>query len=192
MGMPKKIDFTLTETELSTIEESIKRSESARIVKRATAIRMLHQGQTPQQVSEILSVSQPTIYEWFQRFRSEGSEGLEHRPKSGRPPVADEWYCQVVEETLAQEPSDLGYDFTVWTIKRLNQHVSRVTGKEISDERLRLIMTERGWVYRRPKEDLEAKQDKDARQWAVEFLEELKKGRSSKKMSNSSLWTKRP
>jgi putative transposase len=182
----------LTETELSTIEESIKRSESARIVKRATAIRMLHQGQTPQQAAKVLSVQPPTIYEWFHRFRSEGLPGLEHRPKSGRPRIANEAYCQVVEEILEQEPSDLGYDFTLWTIKRLNQHVGQVTGIEISDERLRLILLERGWVYRRPKEDLAAKQDQKAREWAEKFLEELKKGRSSKKMSSSSLWTKRP
>ena len=190
--MPKKIDFTITDTELSKIEESLKRSESARIVKRATAIRMLHLGQTPGQVAEVLSVSQPTIYEWFHRFRSEGMSGLEHRPKSGRPPIADGSYIQVLEETLETEPGELGYDFTVWTIERLNQHVSKVTGKQIVDERVRLILKERGWVYRRPKEDLAAKQDQEAREWAAEFLEELKKGPVPVKTSSSSLWTKRP
>lgn len=190
--MPKKIDFKLSDTELSTIEESLKRSESTRIVKRATAIRMLHQGQTPEQVADVLSVSQPTIYEWFHRFRSAGMAGLEHRPKSGRPPIADESYIQVLEETLETEPGELGYDFTLWTIERLNQHVSKVTGKQIVDERVRLILKERGWVYRRPKEDLAAKQDKAAREWAEAFLEELKKGPAPATPSSSSLWTKRP
>ena len=129
--MPKQIDFRLNDTELSTIEESLKRSESARIVKRATAIRMLHLGQKPQQVSEVLSVSLPTIYEWFHRFRAEGGTGLDHHPKSGRPPTADENYVKVLEETLETEPGELGYDFTLWTIQRLNQHVSKVTGKEV-------------------------------------------------------------
>lgn len=59
--MPKHIDFTLSETELSTIEKNLKRSESVRMVKRATAIRMLHLGQLPDQVAEVLSVSLPTI-----------------------------------------------------------------------------------------------------------------------------------
>jgi len=97
-----------------------------------------------------------------------------------------------VEETLEQDPGELGYDFTLWTIQRLNQHVSQVTGKQISDERLRLILQARGWVYRRPKEDLGAKQDKEARQWAVEFLEELKKAPSKSQLMSFSLWTKRP
>ena len=86
----------------------------------------------------------------------------------------------------------MGYDFTLWTIQRLNQHVSQMTGKQISDERLRLILQARGWVYRRPKEDLDALQDKQARKQAAEFLDELKKAPSSSQLSSFSLWTKRP
>jgi len=97
----------------------------------------------------------------------------------------------VLEETLATEPAELGYDFTLWTIKRLNQHVSQVTGKEIVDERVRLILKERGWVYRRPKEDMVAKQAPEARKWAEEFLAELKRVPAAPPIS-SSLWTKPP
>jgi transposase len=190
--MPKQIDFKLNETELSIIEESLKQSGSARIVKRATALRMLHLGQRPQEVADVLSVSLPTVYEWFQRFRAEGAAGLDHHPKSGRPPTADESYIQALEETLETEPGELGYDFTLWTIERLNQHVSKVTGKQVVDERVRTILKERDWVYRRPKEDLAAKQDKEAREWAEEFLDELKKGPATPAITSFSLWTKRP
>jgi len=190
--MPKQVEFRLKETELSIIEESLKRSESTRVVKRATALRMLHLGQKPEQVSEVLSVSLPTIYGWFHRFRAEGEAGLDHQPRSGRPPTADESYIKELEETLETEPSTLGYDFTLWTIQRLNQHVSKLTGKQLVDERVRLILKERGWVYRRPKEDLSAKQDKEAREWAAEFLNELKKEPVSPKNFSFSLWMKQP
>jgi transposase len=190
--MPKQIDFELNETELSIIEESLKQSGSARIVKRATALRMLHLGQKPQEVASVLSVSLPTVYEWFHRFRAEGAAGLDHHPKSGRPPTADESYIQTLEEALETEPSELGYDFTLWTIERLNQHVSKVTGKQVVDERVRTILKERDWVYRRPKEDLAAKQDKEAREWAEEFLDELKKGPATPTTTSFSLWTKQP
>jgi len=95
----------------------------------------------------------------------------------------------VLEETLETEPSKLGYDFKLWTIQRLNQHVSKVTEKQLVDERVRLILKEHGWVYRRPKEDLAAKQDKEARKWAEEFLDEEKKP-SPPMISCFSLWTK--
>lgn len=190
--MPKIIDYTLNDTELLQIEQIIKTSKSSRLVKRATAIRMLHFGHNSSEVGRALSVSAVTVYSWFHRWRAEGLQGLEHLPKSGRPVIADQAYLQVVEETLEQDPGELGYDFTLWTIQRLNQHVSQVTGKQISDERLRMILQARGWVYRRPKEDLSALQDKEARKWAAEFLEELKKVPSKSQFSSFSLWTKQP
>jgi len=190
--MPKKIDFTLSETELSTIEQAIRSSHDAYLVKRATAVRMLHQGQSPTMVAEILSVAQATPYQWFHRFRAAGLAGLKNRPKSGRPPIADESYLAELDATLEQEPGELGYEFALWTIQRLNQHLQRVTGKQISDERLRILLKERGWVYRRPKEDLAHKQDPQARQTAEEFLTELKKQPAMTRSLNSSLWTKRP
>lgn len=190
--MPKTIEYKLSDTELSQIDQVIKTSKSSRLVKRATGIRMLHLGHHAIEVGRALSVSAPTVYSWFHRWKAEGLKGLENRPKSGRPAIADAAYLQVVEETLEQEPEALGYDFTLWTIQRLNQHVRRVTGKQISDERLRLILLRRGWVYRRPKEDLGALQDKEARKWAEEFLEELKKAPSKSRLSSFSLWTKRP
>ena len=190
--MPKTIDFTLNETELSQIERILKVSKSSRLVKRATAIRMLHLGHNAAEVGQALSVSTPTVYSWFHRWKAEGLPGLEHHPKSGRPAIADAAYLHVLEETLEQDPGELGYDFTLWTIQRLNQHISRITGKQISDERLRLILLSQGWVYRRPKEDLGARQDQEARQWAEEFLKELKKAPSKSQPSSYSLWTKRP
>ncbi len=190
--MPKTIDFELSETELSTIEHIIKTSKHSRLVKRATGIRMLHLGHDPYEVGHVLSVSAPTIYSWFHRWKMEGVKGLEHRPKSGRPAVADQAYLRVVEDTLEQDPAELGYDFSLWTVQRLNQHVSLVTGKHICDERLRLILLAHGWVYRRPKEDLGALQDQDARRWAEEFLAELKKAPSTSRLSSFSLWTKQP
>lgn len=58
--MPKKIDFTLNETELSTIEQAIGNPHGASMVKRATAVRMLDQVQSLAIEAEILSVDQAT------------------------------------------------------------------------------------------------------------------------------------
>jgi transposase len=153
---------------------------------------MLHQGQSPGEVAEIFSVALPTPYQWFHRFRAQGLAGLQNQPRSGRPPIADEAYQAELEATLEQEPSDLGYEFALWTVQRLNQHLQKVTGKQISDERLRVLLKARGWVYRRPKEDLAHKQDPEARQAAEEFLAELKKQPARTRSSSSSLWTKQP
>ena len=92
---------------------------------------------------------------------------------------------------LEQEPKDLGYDFVVWTVDRLRQHLEKETGIALSEPRLRALMKRKGYRYRRPKHDLGHLQDKEAKAQAAELLEVLKK-RSSETISSSSLWTRQP
>jgi transposase len=189
--MPR-LNYKLNEEELQMIEGIIKSSKDVRVVKRATAIKMLHLGHKLEEVSQALSVSVPSLYNWVHRWKSKGESGLQDQAKSGRPPTADQAYIQVLEETLEKDPWELGYNFNLWTISRLNQHVTKVTGKQIGDERLRVLLRSLGWVYRRPKEDLAHMQDQDAREKAAELLEELKKAPSKNSFSSFSLWTKQP
>ncbi len=189
--MAKRVSYELTDDELSILEQAIRHDERPEIRQRATAIRMLHLGNHPDEVAEVLAVSQATIYNWHTRWRKAGLEGLANRPKSGRPGIADEAYCQVLEETLDQSPVELGYAFTVWTVKRLRDHLKKETGKELSESRLRHLLKEKDYRYKRPKYDLHHLQDPEAKEQARQLLEGLKKG-SNETISGSSLWTKQP
>jgi transposase len=96
-----------------------------------------------------------------------------------------------LEEVIGKEPSELGYDFAIWTSDRLRAHMKKETGIDLSDSRFRALLKRKEYRYRRPKRDLGHLQDKKAKAEADELLEELKE-RSSKTVSGSSLWTKRP
>jgi transposase len=189
--MAERVDYQLKDDEVVLLEQAIRRDERPEVRQRATAIRMLHLGKHPSEVAEALVVSLPTIYNWHARFRKAGLEGLANRPKSGRPGIADEAYCRVLEETLEQSPADLGYAFTVWTVKRLRDHLEKQTGKLLSESRLRHLLREKNYRYKRPKHDLHHLQDPEAKEQARDLLEELKKG-VEKTLSSCSLWTKQP
>lgn len=118
-----------------------------------------------------------------------GVDALANRPKSGRPLKADDEYSLVLMEVIEKEPSEVGYDFTIWTAERLSAHLEQVTGVALSESRLRALIKRKGYRYRRPKYDLGHLQDKQTKSKAAEMLEELKK-RSSETILNSSLWTK--
>jgi transposase len=189
--MPKPRDYHLNETELQAIEAAIRHDKRPEVRQRCTAIRLLHLGHKPEQVAEMQAVSKPTIYGWINRWRSGGLEKLANRPKSGRPSKADEEYGQALEEVIEKAPSDLGYDFTLWTIDRLRAHLEKETGISLSESRFRALLKRKGYRYRRPKQDLGHLQDKEAKADAAKMLEGLKK-RSSETILSSSLWTKRP
>lgn len=189
--MPKRRDFKLSEEELKAVEEAIVQDQRPEVVKRAMALRLLHRGQRPEDVADMLVVTPSSIYHWWHRWEAEGLAGLVNRPKSGRPRKADANYCQCLAEALESDPGEYGYTFTIWTSDRLRAHLERLTSISLSRGRFAILMNELGYVYRRPKRDLSAKQDQQAKQQAAELLDELKKGQQAV-ISSFSLWTKRP
>jgi transposase len=190
-SMPKKIDYQLSEEELETVEQAIRYEKDVRVVKRANGIRLLHQGHSPQEVAEMLLVSDVSVYNWHARWRAQGIEGLRDAPRSGRPPIADERYRQAIDEALASDPGEHGYEFAIWTIERLREHLAIQTGSVLSYTRLREVLDEMDYVYRRPTQDLSHAQDQAAHDQAEALIEALKKG-PNKVILSSSLWTKRP
>jgi len=189
--MPKARDYHLTEQELQAVETAIRHDKRPEVRQRCTVIRLLHLGYKPEQIAEMQAISIPTAYGWYNRWCSDGIEGLANKPRSGRPPKADDEYGKALEELIEKEPEELGYDFTVWTIDRLRAHLEKETGIRLSESAFRALLKRKGYRYRRPKRDMGHLQDKEAKANAMELLEALKK-RSWETISNSSLWTKLP
>jgi transposase len=189
--MPKSLNFTLNDEALVTITKALKHDKGPEVRQRAMGLRLLHQGHTPQEVSDLNVVSVPTVYDWHHRFQDGGVEGLANRPKSGRPPKADEAYVELLEKVIDQDPQELGYAFTIWTAARLEKHMSEQTGIRLSQSQFRALLKANDFVYRRPKHDLTNLQDAEAREAAEEWLEELKKVPKQERLT-SSLWTKAP
>ena len=187
--MPKARDYQLSEEEIQAVETAIRHDKRPEVRQRCTAIRLLHLGYKPEQVAKMLAVSIPTIYSWINRWRRGGVEELANKPRSGRPPKADDAYISLLGEVIEKEPEELGYGFTIWTIDRLRAHLEKETGIDLSESRFRALLKREGYRYRRPKHDLSHLQDKEAKAKTVDLLDELKK-RSSETISNSSLWTK--
>jgi transposase len=189
--MPKRREFTLSNEDLKVVEDTIAHDKRPEVVKRAMALRFLHLGHSTEDVAEMMLVGVSTIYTWWRRWEAEGVTGLANKPKSGRPSKATAEYCQKLDEALEQDPAAYGYTFTIWTLDRLRDHLEAETGIRLSRGRFQILMKKRDYVYRRPKRDLQSKQDADAKAQAAALIEELKKGQNLI-ISSSSLWTKRP
>jgi hypothetical protein len=58
------IDYKLNEEELEQIQKGMHHSPKAEVRQRATAIHLLHLGQSPEEVSQLLAVSMGSIYNW--------------------------------------------------------------------------------------------------------------------------------
>jgi transposase len=189
--MAKRRTYQVSKDDVQTLEWAMHNDGRVEVVQRATAIRQLHLGATPQTVATMFAVSASTVYHWWERWQANGIAGLSQQPKQGRPPKADAAYWAKLDEVVESDPNTHGYSFTIWTTARLRDHMEKVTGVRLSAEWLRVQMEARGFVYRRPKADLRMLQDPQARAEAEMLLEGLKKTPKTAR-SSFSLWTKRP
>jgi transposase len=189
--MAKRINYQLTDEALKQVEAGIAHDPRAEVVRRATAIRLLHEGHKPEAVGKLLAASRASVQNWHQRWRKGGLEGLANEPIPGRRPKATQSYQQALESALNSDPHTLGYSFSVWTVEQLTSHLHAETGIHLSVGRLAIWLKRWGYVYRQPKTDLAHKQDPVVREQIQQWLDELKKQPSTGLVA-SSLWTKQP
>jgi transposase len=191
--MSRNLNFTLTDEEQAALEQAITGSPLAEVRQRAIAIRLLHLGQSPQQVAEAVLVTSNTIYAWHKRWREGGVAGLRDGHRTGRPAKADATYKALLNTVLEQDPRDLGLAFTIWTIDRLRVYLSEQTGILLSYSRFRALLTREGYRWKEPKHDLSHLQDRPVQETIEQVTAWLKKtSRSTRSPKlSSSLWTKR-
>ena len=138
--MPKQINYKLNDNELKQIEKAIQSDARSEVVRRATAIHVLHLGHQPEAVAQKVKAGKSTVGAWHRQRRTEGFAGLENKPKSGRPRKATPAYIKRLEETLETDPKDKGYAFTVWTQARLRQYLEQETGIRFSRSRFQELL----------------------------------------------------
>jgi transposase len=191
--MSRKIDYTLTADQLAELEQAINRSPYPEVRQRAIAIRLLHLGEHPEQVAQVVLVTSNTIYAWHKRWREQGVIGLRDGQRTGRPTKADTAYLQELERVLDLDPRTRGLPFTIWTLNRLRLYLSEQTGILLSYTRFRALMSREGYRWKAPKHDLSHLQDRPAQETAAQVMEWLKKTSplTPSPTPNSSLWTKR-
>jgi transposase len=190
--MSKRLNFTLNEEQLSELEQAINSSPYPEVRQRAIAIRLLHLGQSPEQVAQAVLVTSNTIYAWHKRWREDGLAGLRDGQRSGRPLKADAAYIQELERVLDLDPHTLELPFTIWTLNRLRLYLAEKTGTLLSYTRFRALMSRAGYRWKAPKHDLSHLQDRPAQETAAQVMEWLKKTSplTPLPIPNSSLWTK--
>jgi transposase len=190
--MSKRLNFTLNEEQLAEIEQAINGSAYPEVRQRAIALRLLHLGQSPEQVAQAVMVTSNTIYAWHKRWREQGIAGLRDGQRSGRPTKADESYIKELERVLDLDPRTVGLPFTIWTLNRLRLYLAEQTDILLSYTRFRALMSREGYRWKTPKHDLSHLQDRPAQETAAQVMEWLKKTSplTPSPTPNSSLWTK--
>lgn len=122
----------LTAEQIEELTNGYKRGATHTYRTHCQSILLSHQGTSVPEISKRLQVSQTSIYSWFNRWESEGIEGLKIRKGRGRKrklDIENEAHVKQVKQSLKQEnrnlnqlkselESSLGFPISKVTLRR--------------------------------------------------------------------------
>lgn len=128
------------------------RREVGRVSERMHAVLLSSRGYDVGQIASILEYDEATVRRWLERFEAEGLEGLQDRPRSGRPRSADAAAQDTVRRAMEAGPEASGHPgVTLWTVALLQTHLLVGLGLQMSRSSVRRLVHALGYAWRRPR-----------------------------------------
>jgi transposase len=104
------------------------------------------------EIAERLHLHEEYVRELIRQFNAGGLDALRPRKPSGRPSKYAPEEISVMLELAGTRPQDIGLPFTVWSLRKLADHLVRCgVVKEIHATTLGRILREQGFSFQRTK-----------------------------------------
>lgn len=141
----------LDSEQLAELEEMYRITRDARLRTRAQMVLLAAERRmSAAQIAEIVRASEETVRRWLKRYLAEGTEGLRDEPHPGAPRKVTEDYRELLVHSVRRRPRSLGLPFSVWTLRRLADHMAEQTGIRVEYETVRVHLKAEGIVLSRP------------------------------------------
>jgi transposase len=128
---------------LPTLETFLRQTKEARVFRRAQAVREVVKGQRLHSVSDTLHFTYSALRKWVHRFASHGVQGLQDRPRPGRPPKVTCALAHHLDRLVDQDPLQHGSSHSQWSCQELATVLARQTGVQLSRESVRDVLKKR-------------------------------------------------
>ncbi len=152
----------LTDTEREQIKRlSQARTAPARTVERARMIQLASEGLSVLTIAQRLARAEKVVRRWMIRFNAEGLDGLEDKPRSGRPVTYSREEVGIVVATALTDPKELGQAFGSWTFARLEHYLNEERDLAIKRSRIHELLQAEGLRWREQETWFGARVDPD-------------------------------
>lgn len=168
--MPTKNFLSLEEKNY--LQQALKKENRPEVRERILIFLLENDGKNYQQIAEFLGCSVKTVAYWATHGSPNNLETLQDKRTKGNNRKATEEYINLLLEVVDKNPTDLGYEFGRWTVKRLSEHLEKETGIKLSKSQIVRILKRKKYVYIWAKYSLKDKQDSEKREVFKEKLDE--------------------
>jgi transposase len=137
--------------QFAAVDELYRNTRDARLRTRAQMVLLAaEQRLTAAAIAQIVRASEETVRRWLKRYLAEGTEGLRDVPRPGSPVKVTEEYKEGLLRAVRRRPRTLGLPFSLWTLRRLADHMAEQTGIRVEYETVRVHLKAAGIVLSRP------------------------------------------
>lgn len=145
------------------------RQEVGRVSQRAQMVLLSARHRGVPEIARIFALSRASVRFWLRRFDGVGPAGLFDQPRSGRPRKASPAVDEAVRQLIQDDPADVGYLATIWTVAMLVLAVTKRLGVGLSTSAVRTALHRLGLRWGRPRLAMPRKVDpeKARKQWEV-------------------------
>lgn len=120
--------------------KALKENDCSNFIQRILMLLLRNEGKTYQEIAEFLGCSYRTVAYWCVHGDPEDIESLRDKRTKGNYRKVTEEYMELLMETIAKDPRELGYQFTRWSGDRLAEHLAQSTGITLSGSQIRNIL----------------------------------------------------
>ncbi len=128
----------------------LRRRAVGRVSQRAHMVLLSTRGYTVPQIAQIFEVGEDTVRTWLHRYQERGADGLEDRPRPGRPP-RDRLARPIVDAQASNPPCHSGLVQGFWTAGLLSAFLAARFQLSLSVSSVRRHLRATDWRWARPR-----------------------------------------
>ncbi len=143
-------------------------------------MKLWHEGESPTQIARFLGCARSALYQWRNKERAGGAEGLAAKPHAGRQPRLSADRLRELETLLRQGAVAHGWKTNLWSASRVAVLIERPFGVRFHPEHVRKILRWKlGWTSQKPEKRARERDEQAIQNWVEEAVPALKKSPNS-------------
>jgi len=128
-----------------------KLSHSAREAIRIRAVQRILDGESPEVIAKTLGYHRSAVYQWLNRYKADGFEGLKYQKIPGKQPTLSKAQKQKIFDIVtSKNPLQLKFAFALWTRAMVRDFILDQFGISISEVSVGRLLHELGLTPQRP------------------------------------------
>lgn len=139
------------EVDVNKLQKIRKQEDDPKIRDRILGIIMIEKGMKKQEIADLLSITDVTLWRWTKNYNEKGINGLVDEERSGRNSKLSSEEKEDLKQTLKRKPKEQGYDKEAWSTKLVLHHIKKEYGVEYHPRYIQDFLRDLGFELKKPR-----------------------------------------